>query len=100
LAGFAASPLFGTETRHRGCGRLLASDTGHMSTTSEARPPAPEAIVEGDRRRLRASSPRRTARGRRNAGADQVFRGPKRGHQHAGCGWTATQTSVQYLPPR
>jgi hypothetical protein len=37
LTGFAASTLFGTETRHRGCGRLLASDTGHMSSMGASR---------------------------------------------------------------
>ena len=39
--------------------------------------PGPRGHREGDRRRVRASPARRTARRRHNAGADQVFRGPK-----------------------
>jgi hypothetical protein len=88
LTGFAANTLFGTETRHRGCGRLFASDTGHVSTTSEARPPAPEAIMKETDSRVQASSPSRAARERHNAGADQVFRGPESGGQYEYCGNT------------
>jgi hypothetical protein len=30
---FEGTPLFATETTHRGCGRLPASDTGHVTIT-------------------------------------------------------------------